>query len=62
MEIIEDQEGDRVVNQEGDRVVNINLFMRIGKDKAEELISYNQLIDYLEGANEHDNALDQECF
>ena len=52
VEIIEDQEGKRVKN--------INLIMKVGKGKVEEIISYNQLIDYLEDANEQDNVLDQE--
>ena len=54
VEIIEDQEGKRVEN--------INLIMKIGKGKAGEIICYNQLIDYLEDANEQHNALDQELF
>ena len=52
VEIIEDQEGKRVKN--------INLIMKVGKGKVEEIISYNQLIDCLEDANEQDNVLDQE--
>ena len=38
----------------------INFIMKIGKGKAEEIISYNQLIDNLEDDSKQDNALDQE--
>ena len=34
----------------------------IGNGKVEELISYNQLLDHLETANENDIGMDQELF
>ena len=34
----------------------------IGEGKVEELITYNQLLDHLEQADEQDNSMDQELY
>ena len=40
----------------GQRVENINFILGIGNGKVEELISYNQLLEHLQNAQEHDMA------
>ena len=53
----------KVVDQEeGKRVENINFILDIGNGKVEELISYNQLLEHLENAQDHDMGMDQELF
>ena len=44
----------------GQRVENINFVLDIGSGKVEELISYNQLLEHLENAQDHDMGMDQE--
>ena len=52
-----------IVDQEdGKRVENINFILDIGNGKVEELISYNQLLEHLENAQDHDMGMDQEFF
>ena len=46
----------------GQRVENINYILDIGNDKVEELISYNQLLEHLENAPDHDMCMDQELY
>ena len=41
-------------------VENINFILDIGNGKVEELISYNQLLEHLENAQDHDMGMDQE--
>ena len=41
---------------------NINFILDIGEGKVEELITYNQLLDHLEQADEQDNSMDQELY
>ena len=36
------------------RLENINFILDIGNGKVEELISYNQLLEHLENAQDHD--------
>ena len=43
-----------------DQVENINFILDIGNGKVEELISYNQLLEHLENAQDHDMGMDQE--
>ena len=44
-----------IIDQEdGKRVENINFILDIGNGKVEELISYNQLLEHLENAQDHD--------
>ena len=43
-------------------VENINFILDIGNGKVEELISYNQLLEHLENAQENDMGMDQELF
>ena len=53
----------KIIDQdEGHRIENINFILDIGNGKVEELISYNQLIDYLETAQDNDLGMDQEFF
>ena len=50
-----------IIDQDnGQRVENINFILDIGNGKVEELISYNQLPEHLENAQDHDIGLDQE--
>ena len=44
------------------RIPNINFILDIGEGKVEELITYNQLLDHLEQADEEDNSMDQELY
>ena len=47
---------------DGNRIPNINFILDIGEGKDEELITYNQLLDHLEQAEEQDNSMDQELY
>ena len=47
---------------DGNRIPNINFILDIGEGKVEELITYNQLLDHLEQAEEQDNSMDQELY
>ena len=47
---------------DGNRIPNINFILNIGEGKVEELITYNQLLDHLEQADEQDNSMDQELY
>ena len=52
-----------IIDQEdGQRVENINFILDIGNGKVEELISYNQLLEHLENAQDHDMGMDQELY
>ena len=52
-----------IIDQEdGKRVENINFILDFGNGKVEELISYNQLLEHLENAQDHDMGMDQELF
>ena len=46
----------------GQRVENINFILDIGNGKVEGLISYNQLLEHLENAQDHDMGMDQELY
>ena len=46
----------------GQRVENIIFFLDIGNGKVEELISYNQLLEHLDNAQDHDMGMDQELY
>ena len=48
--------------ENGQRVENINFMLDIGNGKVEELISYNQLLEHLENAQDHDMGMDQELY
>ena len=44
-----------IIDQDnGQRIENINFILDIGNGKVEELISYNQLLEHLENAQDHD--------
>ena len=52
-----------IIDQEdGQRVENINFILDIGNGKVEELVSYNQLLEHLENAQDHDMGMDQELY
>ena len=52
-----------IIDQDnGQRIENINFILDIGNGKVEELISYNQLLEHLENAQDHDMGLDQELY
>ena len=52
-----------VIDQEnGHRVENINFIIDIGNGKFEELISYNQLLEHLETAQNNDMGMNKERF
>ena len=47
---------------DGNRIPNINFILDIGEGKVEELITYSQLLDHLEQADEQENSMDQELY
>ena len=52
-----------IIDQDnGKKVENINFILDIGNGKVEELISYNQLLEHLENAQDHDMGMDQELY
>ena len=52
-----------IIDQDnGQRVENINVILDIGNGKVEELISYNQLLEHIENAQDHDMGMDQELY
>ena len=52
-----------IIDQDnGQRIENINFILDIGNGKVEELISYNQLLEHLENAQNHDMGMDQELY
>ena len=52
-----------IIDQDnGQRVENINFILDIGNGKVEESISYNQVLEHLENAQDHDMGMDQELY
>ena len=52
-----------IIDQDnGQRIENINFILDIGNGEVEELISYNQLLEHLENAQDHDMGMDQEPY
>ena len=52
-----------IIDQDnGQRVENIIFILDIGNGKVEELISYNQHLEHLENAQDHDMGMDQELY
>ena len=52
-----------IIDQDnGQRIENIHFILDIGNGKVEELISYNQLLEHLENAQDHDMGMDQELY
>ena len=52
-----------IIDQDnGQRVESINFILDIGNGKVEELISYNQLLEHLDNAQDHDMGIDQELY
>ena len=59
---IEPRLPDRLLKLLSQKVENINFILDIGNGKVEELISYNQLLEHLENAQDHDMGMDQELY
>ena len=53
---------EEIEAEDANRIPNINFILDIGEGKVEELITYNQLLDHLEQAEEEDNFMDQELY
>ena len=52
-----------IIDQDnGQRLENIDFILDIGNGEVEELISYNQLLEHLENAQDHDMGMDQELY
>ena len=52
-----------IIDQDdGQREENINSILDIGNGKVEELISYNQLLEHLENAQDNDMSMDQDLY
>ena len=52
-----------IIDQDnGQRIENINFILDIGNGKVEELISYNQLLEHLDNAQDHDMGMDQKLY
>ena len=52
-----------IIDQDnGQTIENINFILDIGNGKVEELISYNQLLEHLVNAQDHDMGMDQELY
>ena len=49
-------------HENGHRRENINCNLDISNGKVEELISYSQLLEHLETAQDNELGMDQECF
>ena len=53
---------DVIKKAEGERVQNFSYILVIDNGKAEELISYNQLVDHLEAAADKDNKISDDLY
>ena len=53
---------EEVEAADSNRIPNINFILEIDEGKVEELITYSQLLDHLEQAEEQDNFMDQELY
>ena len=53
---------EEIEAEDANRIPNINFILDIGEGKVEELITYNQLLDHLEQAEEEDNFMVQELY
>ena len=53
---------EQIEAADGNRIPNINFILDIGEGKVEDFITYNQLFEYLEQADEQDNFMDQELY
>ena len=43
-------------------IPNINFILGLGEGKVKEFITYNQLLDHLEQADEQDTSMDRELY
>ena len=53
---------EEIVAADGNRIPDINFILDIGEGKVEELITYYQLLDHSEQADEQDNSMDQDLY
>ena len=52
-----------IIDQDnGQKIEDMSFILDIGNGKVEELISYNQLLEHLENAQDHDMGMDQELY
>ena len=51
-----------IEEEDGNRIPNISFILDIGEGEVVELITYNQLLDHLEQAEEQDNSIDQDLY
>ena len=47
---------------DGDRIQNLSYILGIGNGKVEELISYNQLVDQIEAADNEANEISDDLY
>ena len=55
--VVEDNEA-----ADGNRIQDNNFILDIGEGKVDEFITYNQLLNHLEQAEEQNNSLDQDLY
>ncbi len=53
---------EKIEKENGNRVEQINFILDIGEGKTQELITYNELVDFLEQAEEEESSLDSDTF
>ena len=53
---------EEIEAHDGNRIPTINFILDIREGKVEELITYNQLLDHLEQAEEQASSMDQELY
>jgi len=53
---------EEIENDEGKRVQQINFLLDIGEGKAEEIISYNQLLEYMERDQNEEDEIGHDTF
>ena len=53
---------EEIEAEDGNRIPNINFILDIGEGKVEELITYNELLDHLEQAEDQDSSMDQQLY
>ena len=53
---------DQIEDEAGQRIENINYLIDVGNGRAEEIISYNQLLDHLQAAEQEDAQISDGAF
>ena len=56
------QNVEEIEAADGNGIPNINFILDIGEGKVEELITYKQLLDHLEQADEQETFMNQEFY